>query len=237
MAFRVIRDEEIRKFGDDLSYEEADRFIKAFTRITKGVDSKSSLAIFYQKLVNAASNWFNVQEKQVQESLELTLKEFQKEFLQDKVKKLFSEIQDKNEGGYPFFFRIMLIFKESGVNLTEEEAVMLFISKLESSYKTEIDNFGIVDFKTLKDKLRLSDLLRERNNNRAQKGNVDKYINDEIKTKRIRHRPRCRNCGIRGHKREKCEKKLRFLVKREKESILKSSILHKDNDEIAFVLL
>lgn len=51
MEFRFIKVDEIRHFGDDLFYDEAERFLREFRNQTNWLDSKIRLTIFGQKLV------------------------------------------------------------------------------------------------------------------------------------------------------------------------------------------
>ena len=55
-------------------------FMLRILKNTKRIDCNTSLALFIQKLVGTASNWFEVQDVLVKSNLDLLLETFKNEF-------------------------------------------------------------------------------------------------------------------------------------------------------------
>lgn len=217
--------QEIRTFGHKVSHTEAESFIQEFVRNTRGLDSNTSLAIFIQKLVGTASNWFEVQDELVRSNFELLLETFKNEFLENRTRLLFSAIQNEKEDGLEFYYRIRWILKESGIELLEADAVTLFVSKLRELYRAKVDGRGIVGFDSLKSRLKYLDLKissgQTKTGTKPGVSVIPKFVdNSSVTIKRevqlatgfesnIRKRKRnmrCWICKSRGHTRMKCDK-------------------------------
>jgi hypothetical protein len=185
MSINLVQQTPINLFeaerGDD-----ARLFADQYEKVTANQAPRARVDGFGQFMRGAALDWITVYEKDkraeqtfddsgVQASAWSRLnwmtlrRDFEKEFAIKKEKELFRTNQLEGESGMTYFYRMVKIHQQSGLNLDEEQLTTLIVEHMNSSFKERFEFKEYESIEKLRTDIKMADARRKQNLNAKSK--------------------------------------------------------------------